>query len=131
MIANPYKVEASCLVNCQVSTTVAGTTVQSTCGKNVAPGVGEVVLCTHTADKEKFVKVVGGSGECTDPTPKESSDAEKAAEKAAEDAEVEKLMNQPMPKPSAASKADEEELKKLMDDPDKLQDYIRKQLEKP
>ena len=29
MIANPYKVEASCLVNCQVSTTVAGTTVQS------------------------------------------------------------------------------------------------------
>src|SRR5664279_6196187 len=69
MIANPYKVEASCLVNCQVSTTVAGTTVQSTCGKNVAPGVGEVVLCTHTADKGKFVKVVGGSGECTDPTP--------------------------------------------------------------
>ena len=40
-------------------------------------------------------------------------------------------MNQPMPKPSAASKADEEELKKLMDDPAKLQDYIRKQLEKP
>jgi hypothetical protein len=36
-----------------------------------------------------------------------------------------------MPKPSAASKTDEEELKKLMDDPDKLQDYIRKQLEKP
>ena len=70
MIANPYKVEASCLVNCQVSTTVAGTTVQSTCGKNVAPGVGEVVLCTHTADKGKFVKVVGGRGECTDPTPK-------------------------------------------------------------
>jgi len=131
MIANPYKVEASCQVNCKISTTLAGTTEQSSCSKNVAPGVGEVVLCTHTIDKGKFVKVIGGSGDCTDPTPKEPSDAEKAAEKAAEDAEVEKLMNQPMPKPSAASKADEEELKKLMDDPDKLQEYIRKQLEKP
>jgi len=40
-------------------------------------------------------------------------------------------MNQPMPKPSAASKADEEELKNIGDDPAKLQEYIRKQLEKP
>jgi hypothetical protein len=128
MIANPYKVEASCLVNCQVSTTVVGTTVQSTCGKNVASGVGAVVLCTHTADKGKFVKVVGGSGDCTDPTPKQPSDAEKAAEKAAEDAEVEKLMNQPMPKPSAANKADEEELKNIGDDPAKMQEFMNKKM---
>jgi len=126
MIANPYKVEASCQVNCQISTTLAGTTEQSSCSKNVAPGVGEVVLCTHTIDKGKFVKVIGGSGDCTDPTPRPA-----AAEKDDDDAEVERLMNQPMPKPSAASKADEEELKKLMDDPAKLQDYIRKQLDKP
>ena len=126
MIANPYKVEASCQVNCQISTTLAGTTEQSSCSKNVAPGVGEVVLCTHTIDKGKFVKVIGGSGDCTDPTPRPA-----AAEKDDDDAEVQRLMNQPMPKPSAASKADEEELKKLMDDPEKLQDYIRKQLNKP
>ena len=38
MISNPYKSETSCQVNCQVSTTKAGTTLQTSCTKNVAPG---------------------------------------------------------------------------------------------
>jgi len=101
MIANPYEVEASCQVNCRISTTVAGTTEQSSCTKNVAPGVGEVVLCTHTFDKGRLVKVVGGSGECHDPTPKPS-----AADKDDDDVDVDKLAN----------------------DPDKMREYMRKQL---
>ena len=72
------------------------------------------------------MKVIGGSGDCTDPTPRPS-----AADKDDDDAEVQRLINQPMPKSLAASKADEDELKKLIDDPDKLQEYIRKQLNKP
>jgi hypothetical protein len=125
MIENPYKAEASCQVNCQISTTQAGTTNQASCTRTIAPGVGPVALCTHTIDKGRFVKVVGGSGECTDPTPKPA-----AAEKD-EKFDADKFVDQPMPKPSAASKAQEEEIKKLMDDPDKLNDYIQKQLEKP
>lgn len=104
MIANPYKVEANCQVNCQVSTTVAGTTVQSSCGKNVAPGVGEVVLCTHTIDKGKLVKVVGGSGDCQDPTPKPS-----AADKEKDDDDV--------------------DVQSLINDPAKLREHIRKNLD--
>ena len=127
MIANPYQGEASCQVNCKISTTLAGTTEQSSCTKNVAPGVGEVMLCTHTFDKGRLVKVIGGSGDCHDLTPKQPA----AADKDDDDAELQRLMNQPMPKPSAASKADEEELKNIGDDPAKLQEYIRKQLEKP
>jgi hypothetical protein len=124
MIANPYAAEASCQVNCKISTTQAGTTEQSSCTKNVAPGVGEVVLCTHTVDKGKLVKVVGGSGECFDPTPKPT-----AADKDDEGIDVEKLANQPMPKPSAAAKADEEELKKIGDDPVKLQEFMDKKMD--
>jgi hypothetical protein len=90
MIANPYKVEASCQVNCQISTTVAGTTAQSSCTKNVAPGAGEVVLCSHKAEKGRLVKVVGGSGSCTDPTPKPST-----AEKDEDEIDVQPLANDP------------------------------------
>jgi hypothetical protein len=124
IIANPYNVEASCQVNCQVSTTKAGTTIQSSCTKNIAPGVGEVVLCSKTLDDGKLVKVVGGSGECTDPTPKQPS----AAEKNDEDAKVQRLMNQPMPKHSAANKADEEELKNIGDDPAKMQEFMNRKM---
>ena len=91
MIANPYKIETSCQVNCQISTTQAGTTEQSSCTKTVAPGVGEVVLCSRTIDKGRFVKMVGGSGECVNPAPQPSS-AEKDED---EDADVAKLANDP------------------------------------
>src|SRR4051794_25324882 len=47
MIENPYKVEAYCQVNCQISTTLAGTTEQSSCSRPVAAGAGPVVLCSH------------------------------------------------------------------------------------
>jgi len=130
MIANPYKTETSCQVNCKISTTLAGTTEQSSCTKNVAAGVGEVVLCTHTLDKGKLVKVIGGSGSCTKPL-EERTDAEKAKDKAADDAEeaqVQKLMNQPMPKPSVANKADEDELAKIGTDPDKMREFMDKKM---
>ena len=41
-------------------------------------GVGEVVLCSHSFDKGKLVKVLGGSGECINPTPKPAAAAANA-----------------------------------------------------
>ena len=101
VIANPYKAEASCQVDCQISTTRAGTTFGVSCGKSVAPGVGEVVLCKQTFDKGKLVKMVSGKGSCTNP------------DVSAEDAEKDD---------------DDEEVQKLMNDPSQLQQHIRKQL---
>jgi hypothetical protein len=144
VIANPYKVEASCQVNCQISTTLAGTTEQSSCSRNVAPGVGEVVLCTHSFDQGRLVKVIGGSGNCTDPTPKPSS---ADADDADDDAEMNKALKDPdkmqeyvrkraarapPPPPSAAKAAkteSAEEMEKIMDDPDKMDAYMRKQMD--
>lgn len=123
MIANPYNVEASCQVNCRISTTVAGTTEQSSCTKNIAPGIGEVVLCTHTFDKGRLVKVIGGSGDCHDPTPKPS-----AADNDDDDIDVDKLSKNQMPMPSAVNKESDEDMEKLMNDPVKMQEYIRKQM---
>jgi hypothetical protein len=134
MIANPYKGETNCHIDCSVSTTRAGTTMSLSCGKNVAPGVGPVVLCSHTVDEGRAVKMVSGQGDCTRPL-EERTDAEKAAEKAAEDAqeaEVQRLMNPPMPEPSAAqkaaNKADEEELEKIGDDSVKLREFMDKKM---
>jgi hypothetical protein len=67
MIANPYQSETSCQVNCQVSTTKAGTTLQTSCTKNVAPGAGPIVLCSNSIDSGTLVKMVGGSGSCIKP----------------------------------------------------------------
>jgi hypothetical protein len=82
------------------STTHAGTTVQTTCGKTVPLGIGAVVLCTHKVDKGRLVKVVGGSGDCTNPTPA----------------------------PEATSKDDEVDIEKLIRDPAKLREHVRQQL---
>jgi hypothetical protein len=67
MIANPYASETSCQVDCQVSTTKAGTTMNVSCTKTVAPGVGKAVVCTQTFDKGRLVKMVGGKGSCINP----------------------------------------------------------------
>jgi hypothetical protein len=98
MIANPYKTETSCSVNCQVSTTIAGTTEQSSCTKTVEPGVGEVVLCSRKIEKGKFVKVVGGSGQCVNQAP------------------------------ASAEKDDDVDVQKLVGDTAKMRDTIRRQL---
>ena len=134
MIANPYKGETSCHIDCSVSTTKAGTTMSLSCGNQVAPGVGQVVLCSHKVEEGRAVKMVSGQGDCTRPLA-ERTDAEKAAEKAAEDAqeaEVERLMNQPMPEPSAAqksaNKADEEEINKIGGDSEKLREFMDKKM---
>ena len=130
MIANPYKGETSCQMDCHMSTTDAGTTMNVSCSGSVAPGIGQVVLCSHAVDKGKVVKMVSGHGDCTRPLA-ERTDAEKALEKKAADdeaAEVDRLMNQPMPEPSAANKADQEELEKIGDDPVKLQEYMDKKM---
>jgi hypothetical protein len=136
VIANPYKVEASCQVNCQISTTLAGTTEQSSCSKNVEPGAGEVVLCTHTFDKGRLVKVIGGSGSCQDPTPKPSAadaDDEELDKTPPDPDKMQEYMRKraaraPLP-PSAAKKESAEDMEKLMDDPDKLDAYMRKQMD--
>jgi len=88
VISNPYKAEASCQVNCQVSTTRAGTTFQTSCTKSIEAGV-EGVVCAKTIERGKLVKMVGGSGSCTDPTPRD------AAAKDDDDDEVEKMMSNP------------------------------------
>ena len=67
VIVNPYPQDASCQVNCQLSTTRAGTTFQFSCTKTAAAGAGEVVLCSQAFDKGKLVKAVGGNGQCTNP----------------------------------------------------------------
>jgi hypothetical protein len=135
MIANPYQAEASCQVNCQISTTAAGTTEQSSCTKTVAPGVGEVVLCTHAFDKGKLVKVIGGSGSCLDPTPKPSiadHDDEEMNKALQDPHKMQELMRKRAPRnaaPPVANKDSAEDMEKLMDDPAKLDAYMRKQMD--
>jgi hypothetical protein len=131
MIANPYKTETSCQMDCKVSTTKAGTSMSVSCAKPVAPGAGQVVLCSHSVDEGRAVKMLSGKGECTRPL-EERTDKEKANDAAAhdaEEAEAQKLANQPMPMPSAANKADEEELEKIGDDSEKLQDFMQKKMD--
>ncbi len=100
VISNPYKAEASCQVNCQMATTKPGTSFQISCSKSIEAGV-EGIVCSKTLDKGKLVKMIGGSGTCTDPTPVKESEKEDD-----DDAEIEKLMG----------------------DPSKLQEHIRKLL---
>ena len=102
MIANPYKVATSCQVDCRVSSTRGGVTHGISCTKTVQPGVGQAVICSHTYDNERLVKMVSGNGQCIDPTPA-----------------------------AAETKQDEDEdadVQNLAKDPAKLQDFIRKQL---
>lgn len=105
VISNPHNHEASCQVDCQVSTSKAGTTFSVSCGKTVAAGVAEAVLCTHTFDKGKLVKMVGGKGSCLS-TEVPAADAEKDDD---DDVDVQNLVN----------------------DPAKLREHIRKQMQKP
>jgi hypothetical protein len=102
MIANPYKSETSCQVDCQVSTTRAGSTFSVSCAKTVAAGAGLVVLCSHVYDKGKLVKMVGGKGACVNPEPA-------AADKDKDDDEV--------------------DVQSLINDPAKLREHIRKNLD--
>jgi hypothetical protein len=89
------------------------------------------VLCSHNVAEGRAVKMLSGKGECTKPL-EERTDGEKAKDKAADDAaeaEAQRLANQPMPKPSAATKADEEELNQIGDDSEKLQEFIQKKMD--
>jgi hypothetical protein len=131
MIANPYKSETSCQMDCQMSTTKAGTTFSVSCSNQVAAGAGQVVLCSHSVAEGRAVKMLSGKGDCIKPL-EERTDSEKANDKAAhdaEEAEMQKFANQPMAIPSAANKADEEELEKIGDDSEKLQDFMQKKMD--
>jgi hypothetical protein len=102
VIVNPYKVETSCHIDCSLSTTKAGTTFSLSCGRPAAPGV-ETVMCSHNFEGGKVVKMLSGKGDCVDQTPK----------------------------PAAADKDDDEdELSKTKGDPDKVDEFMRKQMEK-
>jgi len=107
MIANPYATETSCQVNCQISTTQAGTTHNISCTKQIAPGVGQAVLCSHTYEKERLVKMVSGNGECIKPL---APDADTAKDK---------------------KDKDDGDVDNIPTDPAKLREYIRKELAKP
>ena len=123
VIVNPYKSETSCEIDCQLSTTKAGTTFSVSCARPAAPGA-EAVLCSHKFDSGKLVKMIGGKGDCTDPTPK--------SEKAEKDNDVDvQALIKGMPKPAAGSTPSAEEMQKMMDDPAKMEEFIRKQTEKP
>ena len=45
------------------------------------------------------------------------------------EAQVKEFINRPMPKPSAANKADEEELEKIGGDSEKLEEFMRKKMD--
>jgi hypothetical protein len=100
VIFNPYKSEASCQIDCELSTTKAGTTFSVSCSRNAAPGA-EAVLCRHNVDSGKLVKMVGGKGSCVDPQPS-------AADK---------------------EKDDDVDVQTLINDPAKLREHIRKNLD--
>ena len=89
LIVNPFKQTTSCQVNCQVATERAGTTFQTSCTKEIAPGEDAVLLCSKTYDKGRLVKVVGGSGNCINPVP-----AEEKADKD-DDVDVQQLIGNP------------------------------------
>ena len=105
VISNPYNHDASCQIDCQVSTTRAGTTLSVSCGKTVAAGAADAVLCTQKFDKGKLVKMVGGKGNCTSTEVK----ADKDKDDDDDDVDVQNLVN----------------------DPAKLREHIRKQMQKP
>ena len=72
-IANPYKQDAYCMVNCQFSTKQAGSSFQISCGKEVSAGGVETELCIKTDTRPAaLVGMTGGDGDCTDPTPKDA-----------------------------------------------------------
>jgi len=104
VIVNPYKAETSCQIDCQLSTTKAGTTLSVSCSKNAAPGA-EAVLCSHGFDGGKLVKMVGGKGICIDPQP---PPADKEADK---------------------ERDDDVGVQRLINDPAKLREHIRKNLD--
>ncbi len=81
VIANPYAEETSCSVDCQISTTRAGTTFSFSCSKTVAGGGAETVLCKHAFDKGKLVKTAGGRASCVKPLAASGADNEDAKDK--------------------------------------------------
>jgi hypothetical protein len=97
-IANPYKRDASCQVNCQISTTKAGTSFQVSCTKEIGPG-GETVLCSKTFEGGRLVKMIGGSGSCLNPEP-----------------------------PPEQADKDDVDVQKLIADPNKLREHVREGL---
>jgi hypothetical protein len=125
IIVNPYKTETSCQIDCKLSTTKAGTTFSLSCGRPAAPGV-EAVLCSHSFDGGRIVKMIDGKGSCTDPTPKPA-----AAEKDDEETDPQKLsekIRKNMPPPPARRQESVEDMQKLMNDPAKMDEYIQKQM---
>lgn len=70
-IANPFQQDAQCMVDCQFATNRAGTSFMVSCGKAVPPGE-DVELCVKTYDKGTLTAMTGGTGECTDPTPRDT-----------------------------------------------------------
>ena len=78
------------------------------CGKSVAAGAADAVLCTQKFDKGKLVKMVGGKGSCLS--------SEVKPEKADKDKDDDD---------------DDVDVQNLIKDPSKLQEHIRKQMQKP
>ena len=87
--ANPYQRTTSSQENCQVATARAGSSFQTSCTKEIAPGKDAVVLCSKSYGKGRLTKVVGGSGDCINPVP-----ADEKADKD-DDASVQELIGDP------------------------------------
>jgi hypothetical protein len=126
VIVNPYQTETGCHIDCKLSTTKAGTTFSLSCGRPAAPGV-EAVLCSHSLDDGKIVKMIDGNGSCTDPTPPPAA-ADKDDQETDPVKLMEKMRKDMPPPPARARKESAEDLQKMMDDPDKMEEYIRKQM---
>jgi hypothetical protein len=66
VVLNPYGEETSCSVDCRISTTRAGTTLDLSCTKNAAAGI-ETVLCGRPLEQGTLVKMTGGKASCVKP----------------------------------------------------------------
>ena len=131
MIANPYKSVTSCQMDCNVSTTQAGTTMSVSCSKQVAPGVGQVVLCSHNVDQGRAVNILIVKGEC-------SSHWRSAPKARKPGTRPQRMPKKPQRKglptrqclvPSAANRADQEELEKIGDNSEKLHEFMRNKID--
>ena len=75
-IATPVARDAPGTVNCRFATGRAGTTFQISCTREVAPGGAAAEICVETYDKGGLTRMVGGDGDCVDPTPAGATDTE-------------------------------------------------------
>jgi hypothetical protein len=116
MISNPYKNETSCQVDCHISTTEAGTTFSVSCTNTIQPGTEQAVVCSHTYDKGRLVKMVSGSGNCFNPEPAPKSSVNEKEDKEDDaDINIKMPVGKPAPIPDDILKELPPDVREMLD----------------